>query len=135
MTCADCRRVFSHAFSDKSLRDQEPIIASYINKMSDQLHEICDKPVNMSAWFNYVLFDMSGDLVLRDSFKCLENGALHVSFQCFLVCAAANQILAVDQQPLFRHQRHHPHGHDAAFLASNTDLNVLRTEESAEHGE
>ncbi|KAG4423108.1 hypothetical protein IFR04_003745 [Cadophora malorum] len=71
------RRVFSHAFSDKSLRDQEPIIASYINKMSDQLHEICDKPVNMSAWFNYVLFDMSGDLVLRDSFKCLENGALH----------------------------------------------------------
>ncbi|KAK0121704.1 hypothetical protein ONS95_009989 [Cadophora gregata] len=71
------RRVFSHAFSDKSLRDQEPIIASYINKMSDRLHEICDKPVNMSAWFNYVLFDTSGDLVLGDSFGCLENGALH----------------------------------------------------------
>ncbi|KAH7412712.1 cytochrome P450 [Cadophora sp. MPI-SDFR-AT-0126] len=71
------RRVFSHAFSDKSLRDQEPIIESYINKMSDRLHEVCGKPVNMSAWFNYVLFDTSGDLVLGDSFGCLENGALH----------------------------------------------------------
>ena len=135
MACADYRRVFSHAFSDKSLRDQEPIIARYINKMSDRLHEICDKPINMSAWFNYVLFDTSGDLVLGDSFRCLENGALHVSFRCFLLCIATNRFLAVDQQPLLRHQGHHPHGYDTAFLASNVNLDVLRTKESEEYGE
>ncbi|PVH86455.1 putative benzoate 4-monooxygenase cytochrome P450 [Cadophora sp. DSE1049] len=71
------RRIFSHAFSEKSLRDQEPIIAQHINRMSARLHEVNSKPVDMSAWFNYLLFDTIGDLVLGEALGCLETGTLH----------------------------------------------------------
>ncbi|KAH9223339.1 cytochrome P450 [Leptodontidium sp. 2 PMI_412] len=78
------RRIFSHAFSEKSLRDQEPIIAQHIDRMSTRLHEISDKPIDMSAWFNYLLFDTIGDLVLGESLDCLETGTLHPWANTFL---------------------------------------------------
>ena len=48
------RRNFSHAFSEKSLREQEPIISFYIEKMVTRLKEVCGEPVDMSAWLNFV---------------------------------------------------------------------------------
>lgn len=73
------RRNFSHAFSEKSLRDQEPIFMANIQKLIVRLREVCDKPVDISAWLNYVTFDVMGFLTFGDNFGCLDHGALHVS--------------------------------------------------------
>lgn len=44
-------------FRIKSLRDQDPVIKQYVDQMRKRLRESCDEPVDMSARFNYVLFD------------------------------------------------------------------------------
>ncbi|CZR65384.1 related to isotrichodermin C-15 hydroxylase (cytochrome P-450 monooxygenase CYP65A1) [Phialocephala subalpina] len=74
---ARMRRVFSHAFSEKALRDQEPIVNLYVNKMISRLRDVCKEPVNISAWINFATFDTIGDLTFGESFQCLENGRLH----------------------------------------------------------
>ncbi|KUJ21564.1 putative cytochrome P450 monooxygenase [Mollisia scopiformis] len=71
------RRNFSHAFSEKSLRDQEPIIGSNIEKMVTRIREVCKDPIDITAWLNYVTFDIIGDLTFGDNFQCLDSGNLH----------------------------------------------------------
>jgi cytochrome P450 len=48
------RRLLSHAFSEKALREQEGIIQGYVNKLLDQLSARADSgPQNMVDWFNF----------------------------------------------------------------------------------
>jgi len=71
------RRLLSHAFSEKSLREQEPLIKHYIDLLISRLHETCKNTQDMASWFNFVSFDIIGDLTLGESFDCLENSELH----------------------------------------------------------
>ncbi|KAH8712078.1 benzoate 4-monooxygenase cytochrome P450 [Phaeosphaeriaceae sp. PMI808] len=77
------RRAFSHSFSDKSLRDQAPVVESYVDTFIDQLsapvsgRKWTEKTVNLEHWLNYLTFDISGDLSFGESFDCLSNGKLH----------------------------------------------------------
>lgn len=60
------RRQLSHGFSDRSMREQEPIIQSYVDLLIKRLHEHSEggtKPVDMAAWYNYTTFDVSGTLL------------------------------------------------------------------------
>ena len=59
------RKIFSHSFSEKAVRDQEPIIKEYINLFVQRLVENCDggkATVEMSSYFNYLFFDVIGNL-------------------------------------------------------------------------
>ena len=38
------RRLLSNAFSEKALRDQEPILQTYVNLLISKLHEQIDGP-------------------------------------------------------------------------------------------
>ncbi|KAI3401428.1 hypothetical protein diail_10862 [Diaporthe ilicicola] len=74
------RRQLAHGFSDRSMREQEPIIKSYVDLLFQRLHENCAggaKPLDMTAWYNYTTFDIIGDLALGESFGCLEKSNLH----------------------------------------------------------
>ncbi|KAJ5111054.1 hypothetical protein N7532_001589 [Penicillium argentinense] len=74
------RRLLSHAFSDSSLRGQEPIIKCYVDLLIQRLHENADngtKPLNMVAWYNYATFDIIGDLAFGEPFDCLKNSEYH----------------------------------------------------------
>ncbi|KAG8158063.1 hypothetical protein KVR01_011824 [Diaporthe batatas] len=74
------RRQLAHGFSDKSMREQEPIIRSYVDLLMKRLRENCaggQKPVDMTAWFNFTTFDVIGDLALGESFGCLEESNWH----------------------------------------------------------
>ena len=48
------RRLLSHAFSEKALREQEGILTSYVTKLLEQLRKRCAMgPVNMVSWYNF----------------------------------------------------------------------------------
>ena len=74
------RRLLSHAFSDSSLRGQESIIQSYVDLLIQRLHEKCEsghKVLDIVSWYNFVTFDIIGDLAFGEPFDCLKNSSYH----------------------------------------------------------
>lgn len=74
------RRTLAHGFSEKSLRDQQPMIGQYVDLLIKRLHEECgggSKPLDLAAWYNYTTFDVIGDLAFGEPFGCLEQGRYH----------------------------------------------------------
>lgn len=67
------RRQMAPGFSEKSMRDQEPIIRGYVDLLLQRLLEKSNdgQPVVISDWFNYTTFDIIGDLVFGEPFECL----------------------------------------------------------------
>lgn len=56
------RRLLSHGFSDRSMREQEPIIRSYVDKLMKRLSENCKggkEPLDLEKWYNFMTFDVS----------------------------------------------------------------------------
>lgn len=70
------RRLLSHGFSDKAIREQETVLTKYIDLLIKGLQR-SGKPQDMVAWFNWTTFDIIGDLVFNWSFDCLRNEAYH----------------------------------------------------------
>jgi cytochrome P450 len=58
------RRVFSHAFSDKALREQQPLLMKYIDLMGVKMKEMVerepDAKVDMVKMLNFTTFDIMG---------------------------------------------------------------------------
>ncbi|EMF16370.1 benzoate 4-monooxygenase cytochrome P450, partial [Sphaerulina musiva SO2202] len=74
------RRLLSHAFSDKALQEQEPLIQKYVDQLVDRLKEVTskdDQPVDMTKWYNWMTFDVVADLLFGEPFGCLQNLATH----------------------------------------------------------
>lgn len=79
------RRNLSHGVTEKALRDQEPILTKYFDKLIKKLKDSCATgPVDLSLFFNLVTVDIIGDLTFGQSFGCLENSALHVRILTFV---------------------------------------------------
>ncbi|KAI0490527.1 putative cytochrome P450 monooxygenase [Xylaria cf. heliscus] len=75
------RRQLSHGFSDRSMREQEPIIGSYVDLLIKRLREgvKTNTAQNLREWYNYTTFDIIGDLSfgVDGGFGCLENSNYH----------------------------------------------------------
>ncbi|KAL4910498.1 hypothetical protein BDW74DRAFT_164408 [Aspergillus multicolor] len=73
------RRLLSHGFSDRALREQEPLLRGYTDLLVKGLARVSKngKPVNLVEWFNMTTFDIIGDLTFGEPFGCLETGTLH----------------------------------------------------------
>ncbi|KAJ5664769.1 uncharacterized protein N7477_007217 [Penicillium maclennaniae] len=69
------RRNFSHAFSDRALRDQQPLICQYVDMLIERLNkDIKQDPkmkVNMVRMLNLTTFDIMGDLTFGASLDLL----------------------------------------------------------------
>lgn len=63
------RKSLAHSFSDKKIREQEPIIMRYVKLLMERLHEKSgdDKALDISAWYNFTSFDIIGDLAYGES--------------------------------------------------------------------
>ncbi|KAI1424161.1 averantin oxidoreductase [Xylaria sp. FL1777] len=75
------RKLLANGFSEKSLRNQEPILKGFVDTMFRRLHEECgngERPLDIMNWYNFLLFDFIGYLTFGESFNCLTTGALHV---------------------------------------------------------
>ncbi|EXJ87189.1 hypothetical protein A1O3_04148 [Capronia epimyces CBS 606.96] len=73
------RRMIAHAFSDKALREQEPIMKQYSDTLIRRLHEVTasGEAINIKQWYQWTLFDLFGDLCFNQPFGCLEAGKSH----------------------------------------------------------
>jgi cytochrome P450 len=73
------RKSLSHAFSEKALRDQEPLLKVYIDLLIEKLKDVAEsrEKTDMMKWYNLTTFDMIGDLAFGDSFDGLKNAKYH----------------------------------------------------------
>ncbi|KAE8379705.1 cytochrome P450 [Aspergillus bertholletiae] len=98
------RRHFAHGFSDREIREQEPIIQGYINLLLQRLHEICrEETIVISDWYNYVTFDIIGDLVFGEPFGCLKGSSYDKWIQTILTAGRAGIVIqALSFVPLLK---------------------------------
>ncbi|EOD53177.1 putative cytochrome p450 monooxygenase protein [Neofusicoccum parvum UCRNP2] len=72
--------MLSPAFSERTLKDQEQILHTYIDLFIKRLHEVSEegkKPMEMTVWWNSLTFDVIGYLAYGESFNCLTSPKLH----------------------------------------------------------
>lgn len=64
------RKLVAHAFSDKTLREQEGIVKGYVALLVDKIRQDAVKnngKVDLVAWFNFATFDIMADLTFGES--------------------------------------------------------------------
>ncbi|KKY18590.1 putative cytochrome p450 [Diplodia seriata] len=68
------RRLLAHAFSDKALREQEPLINKYVSLLVAKLSDATQSAlaVDMVRMYNYCTFDIMGDLAFGEPLGLLE---------------------------------------------------------------
>ena len=75
------RRLLSHSFSDKVLREQEYLPQVYVDllvsRLRDRASSSATAVVDISKWINFATFDIIGDLAFGESFHCLESSNYH----------------------------------------------------------
>lgn len=68
------RKIFTAAFSDRALKQQEPLFLKYINllvdRLRDNVHE--NKKVDLVRMYNFTTFDVMGDLTFGESLHMLD---------------------------------------------------------------
>lgn len=79
---ARMRRAAGVGFSDRVLREMEPLIQTSISLLIRRLKDQCESPnykfmTDISAWYNFTTFDLIGNLVMGESYQCLENADYH----------------------------------------------------------
>ncbi|KAI5465255.1 cytochrome P450 [Mariannaea sp. PMI_226] len=72
------RRIFSHAFSNFALTQQESLICSYVNSLIQRLQDhhntSSDEPLDIVPLYNFTSFDIMADLTFGESLGMLKNG-------------------------------------------------------------
>ncbi|KAI1821973.1 putative cytochrome P450 monooxygenase [Xylaria intraflava] len=75
------RRRLAHGFSERSMREQEPIIGSYVNLLVSRLRTEVEKTSrqDLRRWYNWTTFDLIGDLSfgVDGGFECLQKPDHH----------------------------------------------------------
>ncbi|KAK7711811.1 hypothetical protein SLS64_005079 [Diaporthe eres] len=77
---ASQRKALSHAFSARALRDQEDVVHQYVDLLVKQLGNFGAgglKPVNVTEAYNWLTFDVIGDLSFGEPFGALADGSNH----------------------------------------------------------
>jgi cytochrome P450 len=75
---AAARRIFSPAFSDRALKQQEPLFMKYVDQlvqvMKDESQKDPDRKFNLVKLYNFTTFDVMGDLTFGESLHMLDSG-------------------------------------------------------------
>lgn len=73
------RQNFAPGFSDRALKDQEPLLNKHFELLMQRLRERTGETIDISTWLQYLTFDIIGDMTFGESFGCLETQKTHVS--------------------------------------------------------
>lgn len=76
---AEMRRYLSSAFSDRTLKSQEPLVADCTDTFIEKLGEAgkADSGTDMTMWFNLITFDIIGSLAFGQDFGGVKTGKQH----------------------------------------------------------
>lgn len=82
------RKALAVGFADRALKAQEDRIQGWIDLFVRKLGEKVERGggsavVDMVGWFNWVVFDIMGDLVFAEGFGCLERERDHLFVEMF----------------------------------------------------
>ncbi|KAI4945617.1 hypothetical protein J4E91_007960 [Alternaria rosae] len=71
------RKIFTPAFSDRALKQQEPLFVKYVDKLVSVLRNTIEKDPNekidMVRMYNFTTFDVMGDLTFGEPLHMLDN--------------------------------------------------------------
>ena len=94
---AEMRKDLSHGFSAGALASQEDRIHYFVDLLLEQIGKrYTETPGDMSKWYNYVTFDIIGELAFGEPFGCTESGTLsffrkdHFGLSSFFVTAGVS---------------------------------------------
>jgi cytochrome P450 len=82
-THARFRRAIDPGFTERAVLMQEAIVQEYVDKFISRIRGMADAHpdksvvINVVKWYNYVTFDLIGDLGFGESFGCLESEVYH----------------------------------------------------------
>jgi cytochrome P450 len=72
---ARLRNILSPGFSARALTWQEEIVQKYVDLLIEQIKAHSrEGPVNIVDWFEWMSFDIIGDLTFAESFDALKHG-------------------------------------------------------------
>jgi cytochrome P450 len=76
---AEMRKYLSSAFSDRSLRAQEPLVAEAVDRFVDKIGQAGRAPqgTDLVMWYNLTTFDIIGSLAFGQDFGGVESGTQH----------------------------------------------------------
>lgn len=76
---AEMRRYLSSAFSDRSLKSQEPLVAECVDCFIDKLGEASqiNQGTDIVMWYNLTTFDIIGSLAFGEEFGGVKSGTEH----------------------------------------------------------
>ncbi|KAK3342210.1 putative cytochrome P450 [Lasiosphaeria hispida] len=79
---ARLRKALSNGFSDKALRSQESRIRRHVDLLMLRLRQSSRgeggaRSLDIAKWYNWIAFDVVGDLVFAEPFGCLERREYH----------------------------------------------------------
>ena len=81
---ARLRQAMNPAFASRALAVQEPILQENVSLFLKQLQclSLQGLPIDLRLWYNYITFDIIGELAFGESFGCLARSTYHewVSF-------------------------------------------------------
>jgi cytochrome P450 len=71
------RKIFTPAFSDRALKEQEPLFLRYtdllVSKLLEKVEQAPEKPIDFVRMANFTTFDVMGDLTFGEPLHMLEN--------------------------------------------------------------
>lgn len=93
---ARMRKILSHAFSDRALKDQEVILKHWVGKLISVLSAKANthEPVNMLTSYNCTTFDVMGDLTFSENLHMLDKGELSPWVETIFASIKSATILA-----------------------------------------
>ncbi|KAJ5674729.1 benzoate 4-monooxygenase cytochrome P450 [Penicillium maclennaniae] len=74
---AEMRRYLASAFSDRSLKAQEPLIAAVVDEFIEQIGIKGKDGLDLVLWFNLTTFDIIGSLAFGQDFGGVKSGTHH----------------------------------------------------------
>ena len=95
------RKMLSHAFSERALREQEPVIKTYVDLLVSNMREdaAAQRPVDIVRYFNFLTFDLIGDLAFASPFEALRDRREHPWMKNFFrnvkIGTVVQQLLAI----------------------------------------
>lgn len=72
------RKYLSSAFSDRSLKEQEHLVIEKVDEFINEIYKSgsTSAGIDMTLWFNFLTFDIIGELAFGQSFDGLKSGMM-----------------------------------------------------------